>query len=47
MSHRIARLLEPLLRFRRRRPPTTPPAPVLGVGVGSIGMPSAIVKVTK
>lgn len=47
MNHRIARVLQPLLRFLRRpgRPPVmTPPAPVLGIGVGSYGIPTVVVR---
>lgn len=43
MNHRIARLLQPLLRFLRR--PGRPPAPaVLGIGVGSYGIPTVVVR---
>lgn len=58
MGHRIARrLFAPLLRFRRRprRPPSqvaqpvavaTAP-PVLGIGIGSCGMPWVMVKAAR
>lgn len=48
MSHRIARLFEPLWRFLRRptRPPQAAhPVAVPGIGVGSCGgMPTVVVK---
>ncbi|WBO66186.1 hypothetical protein [Streptomyces camelliae] len=59
MSHRIARLLQPLLRFLHRphgptvhhtghQPPRVAGPPALpGIGLGSLGMPAVGAEATK